>query len=874
MSELKLPDVMELRVHGVHGTPPETMLGDPAPKRVAGDDMARFFRRRGLISARSADGKVRRRGVEAFHWGRFTSGSPSRALWLAMVPFALLNLSRYALLLPAGKERTCLPKLADGVLRLLGVVLTLMLVTTTAYVSIEILMHQCADSAFCRLDNKWLNYVAPRQFGPRLLLGAVPPLALVLLFWWFGRQSFLYEPRGSLNKWTTPNGAFDDHAFWHTSPKAPILRAMHVAAACATLGLLFAAFLHPRWKNGDFSGNFLVWGGLLLAAVLVIVAVGPEPGKLEADPSGRDPVKLPVEVTIIRWMCVTYLLVSGGVTSVVLWSDAGVSAGAPLPGFEAAPNIEAALAAALLLILLVTCGFLRMTSDGKRHFGSRVPKAFRPLWQGFGTWVIAAFATALAMGFSGGLVFRIADFVGKPVVVRGTLPVLDADDDCCREQWPIQLGASHWTGALCWGGLAALIVLALLPLAAAVTKQYATSCLFGTGVATGGATLIACSVDVGKLWVGILAGVTLAMLIAGGLMWWLGWERDGLAARARADYEPESDPRAIRRTTTTWRLALTKYRYHWGLTLLGAGGGLLVLACGVVAVLRMAGRGHVAWLDAMLVSDATDIGAWVLSGLLSLLVLLGIRSWQGAKLRTAVGVLWDLVAFWPRLVHPICPPPYGGRAVLQTAARAHYLTRHCNAVVLSGHSQGSVVCAAAVSVIQKGKFPEQPDPRVTLGKLGMVSYGSQLQWAYPRVFPAYLGYARIRTLWAEHLKERWRNVYRWTDPLGGPVLTWPHDGTPWPDRGTSPFEGMEPVPRWVGLPDPAAKLTWEKVPSGSDGAFGWKLGSDIRLRDPEFLTESEERPRSPLRGHGGYYDDPVFDVVVADLAAKIEESPS
>jgi hypothetical protein len=46
MDEINAPTVVELRVHGVHGTPPEVMLGDPEPLRVAGDDMARFFRRR------------------------------------------------------------------------------------------------------------------------------------------------------------------------------------------------------------------------------------------------------------------------------------------------------------------------------------------------------------------------------------------------------------------------------------------------------------------------------------------------------------------------------------------------------------------------------------------------------------------------------------------------------------------------------------------------------------------------------------------------------------------------------------------------------------------------------------------------------------
>ena len=44
---------------------------------------------------------------------------------------------------------------------------------------------------------------------------------------------------------------------------------------------------------------------------------------------------------------------------------------------------------------------------------------------------------------------------------------------------------------------------------------------------------------------------------------------------------------------------------------------------------------------------------------------------------------------------------------------------------------------------------------------------------------------------------------------------------------------------------------------------------DVRLRDPACLRESGWHPRSPLRGHSGYYEDPVFDQVVAELARTV-----
>jgi hypothetical protein len=95
--------VVELHVHGVSGTGRRTILGDPFPAQVAGDESARIFRRTTPVVARydeDAEARTNRRTVEAFHSGRFTSGSPSKLLWLLLVPFALLNLARYAMLLP------------------------------------------------------------------------------------------------------------------------------------------------------------------------------------------------------------------------------------------------------------------------------------------------------------------------------------------------------------------------------------------------------------------------------------------------------------------------------------------------------------------------------------------------------------------------------------------------------------------------------------------------------------------------------------------------------------------------------------------------------------------------------------------------------
>ncbi|MEP6815411.1 MAG: hypothetical protein ABI873_07680, partial [Marmoricola sp.] len=90
---------VELRVHGVSGTPPEELLDRPHVRQVDGDDRSRFFRAVGADGELlpSPDGHV----LEGFHWGSYTSGSWKQSLWLALLPFGLVNMAAFMLPAPA-----------------------------------------------------------------------------------------------------------------------------------------------------------------------------------------------------------------------------------------------------------------------------------------------------------------------------------------------------------------------------------------------------------------------------------------------------------------------------------------------------------------------------------------------------------------------------------------------------------------------------------------------------------------------------------------------------------------------------------------------------------------------------------------------------
>ncbi|MFD0800201.1 hypothetical protein ACFQZU_02555, partial [Streptomonospora algeriensis] len=151
------------------------------------------------------------------------------------------------------------------------------------------------------------------------------------------------------------------------------------------------------------------------------------------------------------------------------------------------------------------------------------------------------------------------------------------------------------------------------------------------------------------------------------------------------------------------------------------------------------------------------VGSFLGGGFLAALMMLGGSAYRDEPTRQAVGVLWDVGTFWPRLAHPLAPPSYGERAVPQLVARVSDMADRGTGVVLSGHSQGSVLAAATLW---------QAPPRVR-ERVVLVTHGSPLSRLYGRYFPAYLGPLALNDLRGR--TAHWRNLWRATDPIGGPV---------------------------------------------------------------------------------------------------------
>ena len=134
-------------------------------------------------------------------------------------------------------------------------------------------------------------------------------------------------------------------------------------------------------------------------------------------------------------------------------------------------------------------------------------------------------------------------------------------------------------------------------------------------------------------------------------------------------------------------------------------------------------------------------------------------------------------------------------------------------LVLSGHSQGSVLAAAAAWQLTPA----------TRARIALLTYGSPLERLYGRWFPAHFGPAALAGLHRD--MACWHNLYRRTDPIGGPVRL--------------PADGQPPVDR-------------------------------PPLRDPLTYGRTPEHPLpTPVLGHSCYQSDPAFAQVRADLLTRL-----
>lgn len=732
---------LELLVHGVGGTTPQTMLNDPRITRVCGDDTAGIYRR-----AEDADAENRPEEYEggpvpdAYSWCNLTSGDGSRALWLLLLPFMVANLAHW---MRPQVSRPGLDRAYDVLVRLLALSLTVLLVAAVCEVAMDLVAWQCAGNAACAGGKTWLSFLADREPGRRIAAGAVLPTGLTLLLWWLSRRTwYAYESQRPLTRLAVgePEGAdvtpLARRGFWYGRRLVARLRAAHTAAGLLTVSvaLLVPPLEHDTYVGGIGTLAAVGWllTGVVAGLTVAVIAVTCGMGRSEHAPDEA------LDPRLARTMLggtAAALLAAAGYAS---WHRPGWSATGRLPAGEAFGWL-ALLQGLLLVVLGVVAHRMHRSGGGPTELC------------GLGGPVVALLACSLGGVLTGGIAQRVADWLD-----RGATP---------------GSGGSAVAGPpvlLSWQASAIPVLLLVLAVVVVVRGRR-------------------------------LLRRTRAMM-----------------TQVESDYpEEEHEPARSR------QIAMARARAE-----LTDQAALFIGVIGAVAFLLGAGALAGAWISGSVPGQASagapgivhtiaetaqGLGSWLVGAGVVALIALGRRAYRDAGARRTVGILWDVGTFWPRAAHPFAPPCYAERAVPDLTWRMTTWTRtHHGRIILSGHSQGSVLAAAAVW---------QLDP-ATRGRIALLTYGSPLGRLYGRWFPAYFGPAALTALHGE--LHAWRNLWRRTDPIGGPL----HLDEPGPPVDREPLPDPAAYGRTEEHPLPAPLLT--HFDYQADPAFGAERGALLK----------------------------------------------
>ncbi|MEU5098234.1 hypothetical protein [Streptomyces sp. NPDC020996] len=695
---------LELLVHGVGGTTPEKMLDDPRTVRVTGDHTAAVFRRAVDADAESRPGEHRGRPVpEAYVWCNLTSGDSSRALWLLLLPFMVVNLAHWMRPTARGRGRTV--RLYGLLVRLAGLTLTVLLVAAACEVALDLVAWQCAGTRACAERHSWLGFLSPdaahagwwSRPGRRLALAAAVPAALTGLLWYLSHRTWsAYESQQPLSRTDEPEEetgrtALGRPGFWYGRRLVARLRAAHTAAGLLTVAAAVgsAAARFDRAPGGpavlDVLGRGLQAAFVAAdAAVLwVVCRRGRSENRLDRHLDEHLVRRLPLTALALLALTVVY---AG-------WERPGWRSAGRLAGGHTTFGGIALLQGLLVIALGVTARLLYRTHPDPRA-----------AMRGLGGPAVALLACALGGVMSGGVAQRVSDWLdGTGASIDGP-PVL-----------------------LTWQA-------SVIPLLLVVV-------------------LVLC----GRL---------------GRRTWLL---RRGELGRVEHDYpgEPKDTARTRRIATTRAMAALTD---RGPLVVAVVSVATLVLGAGALLGAQFTEKapgqaaGHAPTFVQGAAATSQALGSWLIGFGFILFVTWGRRAYKDASARRTIGILWDVGTFWPRAAHPFAPPCYAERAVPDLTWRMAAWTRATGGrLVLSGHSQGSVLAAAAAW--QLGPADRK--------RIALLTYGSPLERLYGRWFPAHFGPAALTGL--HHEVDCWRNLYRPTDPIGGPVRL-PGDCGPEVDR--------------------------------------------------------------------------------------------
>ncbi|MFG3418419.1 hypothetical protein ACIBTZ_07895 [Micromonospora sp. NPDC049460] len=870
--------VLELRVHGVSNTPPGQILGlrpapgadPPPPWRVAGDPVTGFYR----SPAAGPDDPI---VVEAYSWGQLTSGGRTardveRALWTLLLPFTLANVALHARPgIPADPDDER-PAGRSGVtawlIRLFCLSLTGTLALTFTGVGVDLVGWQCVDEdCLRRIPGPWefLGQGWWSEDARPLAVGLLAPLGVLALLGLVSWRTYQYEAQmpaepvpltGARPPDGTPTGEpgqpvpeppapepppgplgnpLQHPTFWDGEGQLRRAAVLHlctgaVVAAAVPLGAVLA--MDP--PHGARAAVAWPTVAALAAAVLIAVVALARPWLTRR--AGRTPLG--------RWSVAVAVLTGAGLAGTLLIlllpdGPAGTPladlrqvpgcgrqpAAPPCPADRSLPGVDRVVAwlGTGQLLLLIAIG--SVSRSGRRALAA--PAA-------------AALLLALGVAWIAG---RLPGIPPAPpplevwMLAVGVVALAATGLLLPRVPTPAERQPPEPHTDLAWGGRAPALIAGF---GWVLCVSYCAGLLYWvTGRLGGGATADAVSPvtpPVPVTWAGLAFAVALLTLVAtaarAGLIF-LRLRRHEYAELVPAGHRLSGHDLRRCRQASAWR-ALHRLVGEHAVRLVGryaAASGVLV-TLGYAAALS-GGRPHptAATGGAAVVEWISGVGDRMLGWLPVLVGAVGLLVYRNDLVRRSVGVLWDVGTFWPRAAHPLAPPSYAERAVPELQTRTAGLLaldehdpRAVDGIILSGHSQGTVICAAVILQL----------PARSRRRIWYFSYGCQLTRLYGRVFPAYFGPDRLPVL-ADALtppggRSRWTNFWRATDPLGWQVTAGEREVAVRDPEALHPSDGEvadPPIRNHSGYPEAAefqrersrvARLLRRGVPAPRRGA--------------------------------------------------------
>ncbi len=814
--DVRVDGVTELRVHGVGGTPPQAMLGDPHVRQITGDRIAGMWRG----TDRHVNGQPRWHR-EAYSWGGLTSRALASALWLTLVPFALLNQAGWMAL---GRPRTEGRRIdwrvpyQQSLIRVVSLAATWTYVLFAAQIAMDLGAWQCTQIGSCRLRS-WPSGVWPLHGqlsghpARAVVVASIVPLAVIgglfALTLVSRRRYEAYGGERRLPDIWHPGASLFTPTFWRGAAYARRSRWLHLWSSVVLVAMLLVAVAHQAGTR-DAEVRRAAWacGGYL--AVCAVIA-GWEGGR-----------RAVLDGPVRQWLVGLVGLGLFGYAAYLAWvqpapvvpdNDPGIMGGI-LEGF----NIIVVGTYAVGLIHAAVAASARFSARRGRRRLPLIPSPFTALsisvwlifavWAGITIWVarwLSTSAVPQTEESAGSLVYPLAYMVLAQLTIVAVAAIAAVAVLSLGTSYGIRWLVSrwrrfptlaaelrHWAGLLLPGGVRAATPVrrrfrwfgqATKPSRwlgtvrdyvwfANVSRWIERGLGLAAFVAVAGS--VGYSVDYGRRWLGrtdLLWTVLYVLVVCAGLTV-LAW----LAARSRpVDTE--------RRGVLGWLAVLA---------------GLAVFAASVGA----GWAGLLATVDRFPDRPAPQplpdwfptnpgLASSVLTSVPLLAVLVVRQAIRSPRTRRIVGIGWDVATFWPRSFHPLAPPSYAERAVPELAIRLRHLLGR-GAVVVAGHSQGAVVATAALA--QLADLPAEQRAR-----LSVVTYGNPTGHLYGRFFPHYVNSATIeavRCTGVDRAGLHWTNFYRHTDPIGRAVFT--------PDARGPEDPPTEVVSRHgdVWLPDP------------------------------------------------------------------------